>query len=123
MNKVELRKILVAAICEALPYDPILCNVWINNGLPQRVYAGYLGLGKYIEGYSIEDTTFDYAIDNTKILIRPMSDMTDEEHRYLLIKCNTLAKQIDFYNKRHLDYRGLVELGIGVPVTKERYHL
>lgn len=133
MDKVELRKILVAAICEALPYNPILSNPYINNGLAQRVHPGYLGLSNYIDGHSVENTTFDYTIDTTKILIRPMSDMTKEEEKELYSIYNKwflkggsfymYTDVIDWFNKHHFDYRGLIELGIGLPVTRETYNL
>lgn len=128
----EERVLLTVAICEYLPYEPILINGRLNGGYPQRVFPGYLGLGKYL------DSSY---IDETKIFLFPMSSMTEEElkeydNNHILDNCDELemmqknnmqftqlptSHAQDYLNSIHVDYRGLIEKGIALEASKDMY--
>ena len=70
--------------------------------------------------YYIGDESYKF---NTHYLpfLRPMSSMTkkeEEEFNNLPIYHSEYLK-VDFYNSHHLDYRGLIEKGLAIEVTKE----
>lgn len=71
--------------------------------------------------------------------LRPMSSMTKEEKKYISDKCGfnisgpignecvlimpVLAADllIDFYNERHIDYRGLIPMGLALVAPEGMY--
>lgn len=88
-------------------------------------------LGNYIEEYQAD---IPYTIEEFTPYLRPMSSMTDDERK----EYNDIVKNtIDFYNcpksekicffiipiewlnKHHFDYRGLIEKGLAIEVTEE----
>lgn len=137
----EEKLLLVEAIHEYLPYEPILSNENISSGLPQRVWPGYLGIKSYIEGYTLcrEEDTWQ-PINFTKIYLRPMSSMTKEEEvefeelfpRYMISKergtiyhnarGDLNLEVIDWLKRHFFDYRGLIEMGLALPATMEWIH-
>jgi hypothetical protein len=76
-------------------------------------------------------------LETVKPYLRPMSSMTEEEEKEFIKildlemealsapEGHTIASaasstfEIDFYNKHHFDYRGLIEKGLAIAVTKE----
>lgn len=59
-----------------------------------------------------------------KPYLRPMSSMTEEEKKeyencYQSDDTTTATLLVDFYNKKHFDYRGLIPKGIAIAVTEE----
>ena len=53
--------------------------------------------------------------------LRPMSSMTEEEHDYLNGLEEMGLTTYDFYNEHHLDYRGLIELGLALEAPEGMY--
>jgi len=79
--------------------------------------------------------TFDYHpyIDNCKPYLRPMSNMTEEElnelHNLLVEAANDdnriallFTIELDYYNSHHLDYRGLIPMGLALPAPEDMYN-
>lgn len=82
----------------------------------------------------LEDIDKDGYINNTKVYmvedikpyLRPMSSMTEEEKEEYHKLCDSYygiyfdsIYSIDWLNKHHFDYRGLIEKGIAIKVTEE----
>ncbi len=81
------------------------------------------------------------SIDEFKSYLRPISSMTEEEKKYISDKCGfgksepiggervltmpVLAADwlIDFYNEHHLDYRGLIPVGLALEAPKDMYNI
>ena len=112
----------------------------LSARLPYKVIVNYNGLARPL--FNISPTqhfqiTLDNALDgehnglvyvsldvdveNPKPYLRPMSSMTEEE-------CDEWAQlesdewgtnSIDWLNRKMFDYRGLIEKGLAVAVTKE----
>lgn len=137
MRTLEEKKLLVNAICEYAPYEPLIANEDIDSGFPIRIHPGHLGLSRYIEGYSFDGEIYgEYKADKTVIYLRPMDSMTEEEEDALasfncyyskgelFFSCghsqNDICEAIDFLKSNLLDYRELIKKGIAKPIGTER---
>ena len=89
-------------------------------------YCGYDGCDYKVE---IITSTFinNFPIEDCKPYLRPMSSMTEEERKiYAKLLFADLGgvyedyyKALDYLNANHFDYRGLIEKGLAIAVTKE----
>ena len=79
-------------------------------------------------------------IERVKPYLRPMSSMTDDENeelKYVIelglqalegeeghntVSAAPAAFEIDFYNKRHFDYRGLIPMGLALEAPEGMYN-
>ena len=112
----EDKQLLLVDLCARLPYG-IICEdsrhgssrITDINVVDETVYCD--DFDEYI------------GIKNIKPYLRPMSSMTKEEKQVLEL-CNAFIEprstelKVDFYNKQHLDYRGLIEKGLAIVITK-----
>ena len=69
-----------------------------------------------------------------KLLLRPMSSMTEEERMEYELLANhcivtsigfihlEVAPLIDWYNASHIDYRGLIPKGLAIEAPEEMYN-
>ena len=80
-----------------------------------------IGNGKYREDKKLWTGLFDDdELWGAKPYLRPMDSMTEEE--YAEFGYDTLRytiQDIDWLNAHHFDYRGLIEKGLAIEVTKE----
>ena len=78
-------------------------------------------------------------MEEVRPYLRPFDDMSDEEKKYISDKCGfsfsgliggefgllmpVIASEwlIDFYNKRHIDYRGLIPKGLALKALPDMY--
>lgn len=121
----EDKELILKDICGRLPYCPIVqMSLYRNDGrkrdieLDPRVTEN---IWELIDKYC----ALPY--------LRPLSSMTKEEESELRILWNEdfvgeripfyiypcYKKTLDFYNEHHFDYRGLIEKGLAIEVTKE----
>lgn len=109
------KELLLQDLCARLPYG-VQCEV---GGLR---YEPYTFVGKDIEDL-MEGRMF-------KPYLRPMSSMTEEEEieydaTFATIKVDghydsTMTyKSFDFLNAHYFDYRGLIQRGLAIEVTKD----
>ena len=113
----EDKNLLLKDLCARLPYGVVM-NTSNGDGhlcsINQTIFGNEYGI-------NISATRRDYFNDeklNFKPYLRPMSSMTKEERKYF----QKLAFPYDFVdalNKHHFDYRGLIEKGLAIEVTKE----
>lgn len=82
--------------------------------------------------YIREYRNLSYWVDTIKPYLRPMLSMTEEEEREVRILWNEdfadkisfyhcYPKTTDFYNKHHLDYRGLIPMGLALEAPEDMY--
>ena len=117
------KDLLLQDICARLPYGVILncCNL-VGEKLTAIDENGLIN--------------HDYDIDEVKPYLFPLSSMT-EEKKYnnpiglsqmltilanrdwecITIKHRDLQKLIDWFNKNHLDWRGLIPKGLAIDAT------
>ena len=126
-------------LCARLPYNTKIAYCTPDN---TEVVTLSLATIKIIEAIPIYT---DCPI-SVKPYLRPMSSMTEEEmdkiEKILGDKCifdfmgngdvslhqgnftqNMLSKLYDFYNSIHVDYRGLIELGLALKAPEGMYNI
>ena len=125
--KKENKELLLKDLCARLPYG-VICNTPKGDGHLCSINQNIFGT-EY--GINIKATERDYFNDKEvciKPYLRPMSSMTYEEKVEYLNICgnemeNPLASPrysgIDYLNSIHVDYRGLIPMGLAIEVTKE----
>lgn len=122
----EEKQLLLKDLCARLPYGVI---VSVTDGTIK--YKAYIESVSYknIQVSPVSDFNFTaytfYKISEIKPYLRPMSSMTEEERnehfgRTMTIDIVQASKEvIDWLNKHHFDYRGLIPMGLAIEVTKE----
>ena len=109
-------------------------------GVIVSVTDGTIKFKAYIESVSyqniqvspVSDSNFTaytfYKISEIKPYLRPMSSMTEEEklkyYEGLMIAKDNVSyvlDVIDWLNKNHFDYRGLIPKGLALEATKDIY--
>ena len=119
----EDKQLLLKDLCGRLPY-----GVMVENVLNHEIFD----LSKYLH-------CLPAALENFKPYLRPMDSMTEEEKEELKYEIelelqalegeeghNTVsaapaAFEIDFYNKHHIDYRGLIPMGLALEAPEDMY--
>lgn len=119
----EDRELLLKDLCARLPYGVVVRvegEKYFNE--TKEPYITSLSLNNYILDYN----------DVTIIpFLRPMSSMTEEEkQKYydlthqedddVWAKC-LFDKMVDFCNERHLDFRGLIPMGLALEAPENMY--
>ena len=118
----EEKQLLFKDLCGRLPYGVIVYSLGIPH---EQKLIGYI---PDIDHYNI------------KPYLRPMSSMTKEEEEeskqvielelkhlesgesgHTIISAASAAFEIDFYNKHHFDYRGLIPMGLALEAPEDMY--
>ena len=136
--KQEDKDLLLRDLCSRLPYgvkvgtadnDGSLENVW--DMLWYNTFTEDLKLTHYIE-----DADKIVNISETKPYLFPLSSMTEEQKyicpigvgnletfiekeswAYLELSFDSILRFIDWINKNHFDYRGLIPKGLAIDCT------
>lgn len=112
------KELLLKDLCARLPYGVIV----------EIISYGQETLKPWFGELSCKDLDcfiHDIAYESIKPYLRPMSSMTEEEKnehfgRTMTIDIVQTSKEvIDWLNKKMFDYRGLIEKGLAIEVTKE----
>ena len=112
----EEKELLFKDLCSRLPYE-VQCEI---GGLLHGPYT--------FTGNDVEDLIAGRMF---KPYLRPMSSMTEEEQQEyydlthqekddVWAKC-LFDKMVDFCNERHLDFRGLIPMGLALEATEGMY--
>ena len=125
--KQEDKELLLKDLCTRSPYG-VKCKVSYNSGVINDVDATLHGMDN--DGF----LTFDEIIgDHREFLCKPylfpLSSMTEEQkiiygdlcyaviHSLAWDMQAALNELIDWLNKNHFDYRGLIERGLAIDAT------
>ena len=125
----EEKELLLKDLCARLPY-----GVKIKLGNYDYQVCGYspeikelpLKIWYYYKKNS--KSYIDVYLEDYLPYLRPMSSMTEEEEIeyetiakpcYNIFYVDNSLKGIDWLNKNHFDYRGLIEKGLAIEVTEE----
>lgn len=132
------KTLLIKDLCARLPYKVrCKCVNGLGGGKTDKGVLKYIGncngvISNYYEDIPIDSGFVNnvfYPIENIKPYLRPMSSMTEEEKkqtRDLWIDADVkthAARLIDFYNKHHLDYRGLIPMNLALPAPEGMYDI
>lgn len=132
MNQEE-KKLLLIDLCARLPYD----NTYVQytGDVPTGLGAVKLNheIIKIIEALPEELNII------IKPYLRPMSSMTEEEKEFInnivgktkdccgiprnCIWLSEAEDIIDFYNSHRFDYRGLIEKGLAIDLSKNKIYI
>jgi hypothetical protein len=108
----EDKKLLLQDLCARLPYR---VKISVNDRI------------ETLEGIHVLDAVAEYGsclssdIEKVKPCLFPLSSMTEEqekEWRYTLSSDGIITYEtVDWCNKNHFDYRGLIPMGSAIDVT------
>lgn len=114
----EDKELLLKDLCSRLPYGVKLLHT------PTNEITNLEMIGNGVIDGNIHD-----LIENFKPYLFPLSSMTEEQKREFDIsmdmgyaaaynaEINCANRMIDFFNKYHLDYRGLILMGLAIDAT------
>ena len=128
----EEKELLLKDLCARLPYGVKL--EFYASATKQTYVCTLLGLEPEEEEPIIAKTENGYfymLAGNVKPYLFPLSSMSEEQQKEFdqLIKLELKAIndeiphtqvtifEVDFYNKNHFDYRGLIEKGLAIDAT------
>ncbi len=131
----EEKQTLLRDLCARLPYG-VKCRASYNK-FPTTLVDVNVGTNDgddfFVVTVKLEKTGLNSPslIEDIRPYLRPMSSMTEEEkQKYydlthqeeddVWAKC-LFDKMADFCNERHLDYRGLIPMGLALEAPPEMY--
>ena len=124
----EDKKLLLQDLCGRLSHG-VKCKVWYND---KTLNIKCTGIDFYTNTVNLDIPGDDNAkvyVDNIKPYLFPLSSMTEEQkiiygdlcyaviHSLAWDMQAALNELIDWLNKNHFDYRGLIEKGLAVNAT------
>lgn len=112
----EDKELLLKDLCARLPY-----GIKVNNEI-QGDFKIYGICENFAFGRN-EVCHIDFNIEKIKPYLFPLSSMTEEQKQeeYEICKEYIIGYEsnlIDFYNRNHIDYRGLIEKGLAIDATE-----
>ena len=118
---IEEKDLLLIDLCTRLPYN-VICLVNFKDAEGWKTENMILS-GCFLDEYYFTTKNGSIYSNDFKPYLRSMESMTDDEYEELcsigLTKFIGDSKEIDWFNARHFDYRGLIEKGLAIAVTEE----
>lgn len=109
-------ELLLRDLCARLPYNTI---VSMAEGGVDRVKWNKVELTLSLLNQIEEEGAWEFV----KPYLRPMSSMTeDEKEEYEEVIRGSFEKQLEFYLRNHLDFRGLIEKGLALEALDGMYN-
>lgn len=116
----ENKELLLKDLCARLPYH-IRVKVWLKDGTTEE---GTLDL-EHNYGDVLRDAFYYNKIVKIKPYLFPMSSMTETQkneyqyitERWMYDSSYSISDSIDWLNKNHFDYRGLIEKSLALDAT------
>ena len=106
------KELLMKDLCARLPYRVKYMDLWNPDELPTTLCDINVDVELIMntDGFSLE-------IEKCKPYLFPLSSMTEKQKIELTCIIDSDYAQIDWYNKNHFDYRGLIEKGLAIDAT------
>lgn len=133
----NLKQLLLKDLCARLPYGVIVdykenefeLPHWKITTIYPETFDGWIGYDKRV-GAGSESGSRPFNIGDVKPYLRPMSSMTEEEEKEYqdIVQndgnwVNLLSQNLmNFFNKHHFDYYGLIEKGLALEAPKDMYN-
>lgn len=129
----ENRELLLKDLCARLPYN-VICQVEFRESGKYQSKSMFLSGVFTDEAYFTTESGSIYS-NEYKPYLFPLSSMTDEQKQYLKnrfcydwdgepydlwrnqIEIGDTDELIDWFNKNHFDYRGLIEKNLAIDAT------
>lgn len=120
MTQENSNQLLLKDLCVRLPYH-IRVKVWLKDGTTEE---GALDL-EHNYGDVLRDAFYYNKIVKIKPYLFPMSSMTETQkneyqyitERWMYDSSYSISDSIDWLNKNHFDYRGLIEKSLALDAT------
>lgn len=145
----EEKQLLLIDLCARLPYG-VKVNAY-SYSTPQTLYSVDVFRREYTLENNDSGNLFvgfdKHIFSNIKPYLRPMSSMTEEEKADLeayskqeldkyaddvlngsdedtirYSQVSLIYKDIDWYNAHHIDYRGLIPMGLALEAPRDMYN-
>ena len=119
----EDKELLIKDLCSRLPYGLIIDYNGIRTTLHDIKVFQLYDSDDVIEDYVCLIDIFgddDYvAVENIKPYLFPLSSMTEEQQLFYSTHLNYIPyyQRVDWFNENHLDYRGLISMGLAEDAT------
>jgi hypothetical protein len=138
----EEKDLLLKDICSRLPYKPIVqidnCGIWNLRGVDHDNSAELRDRVIVWHGETYPSSKNSFPITDCKPYLFPLSRIYDNEELgkefdgliELELKAindeiaptQTTEFEVDFYNKHHLDWRGLIPMGLAIDATDKNIY-
>ena len=121
----EEKDLLLKDLCSRLPYGVRYRHFTWNDKYGEIYIAAQIysiNTDGYVKNCYDDETVY---IDNVRPYLFPLSSMTEEqkkEYQYITERwmndpAYSISDSIDWLNKNHFDYRGLIEKGLAIDAT------
>ena len=125
MTQEEEKNLLLKDLCTRLPYGVRYRHFTWNDEYGETYIAAQIysiNTDGYVKNCHDDETVY---IDNVRPYLFPLSSMTEEqkkEYQYITERwmndpAYSISNSIDWINKHHFDYRGLIEKGLAIDAT------
>ena len=115
----EDKELLLKELCARLPYGvKVKVKYYDDNWRLLAIYTNGTTYATRDIGYPIET-----CFEDCKPYLFPLSSMTEEQNKEWLYTLSSdyhiTYDTVDWCNKNHFDYHGLIEKGLAIDATKE----
>ena len=123
------KDLLLKDLCARLPYKPIVqiddCGIWNLRGIDHDDSDELRDRVIVWHGKNYPSSKSSFPIIDCKPYLFPLSSMTEEQkqeyqyitERWMYDSSYSKSDSIDWLNKNHFDYRGLIERGLAIDAT------
>ena len=112
----EYKELLLKDLCARLPYGvKALATQYRDDAPPLKDIVVTINF-KNLDEFLNNSDDYDYDI---KPYLFPLSSMTEEQELFYSTHLNYMPyyQRVDWFNENHLDYRGLISMGLAVDAT------
>ena len=121
------KDLLLQDLCARLPYG-IKCSFGVNDSIYEitGINPSCCGASEIQATHIKSGINGDFRLNSCKPYLFPLSSMTEEQSKTYhelvsgMFETSTLINfevLTDFFHKNHLDYRGLIPMGLAIDAT------
>ena len=142
----EEKQLLLKDLCGRMPYRTEINLTDGTSGIITSIRT--VPHGTFVTVYFNRDNAEDVSLEDIRPYLRPMSSITEEENKTIdnisnkgkgfeededgWIRCDSIhtkwgvcpngcAKLMDYLNSIHIDYRGLIPMGLAIEAPEDMY--